>query len=317
MHNKVEGILSYKTIGFTLNEYGVNNWNIPMTMESFKIYKGTTNKVVLIVRNNDRKPINLAGRNLIVTISDYDTYETLLSRRVEIINKYQGQALLVLEPQVIDNWPLGMLRYTLALEEPDGTTQILWQDQNMNAEGNFQLLDGPTLGPKPSEICDNFTPNQWIDPIYPHVDNFEHRSLWWYTGAFKGNAFYSNYQGIQTGAIYCNNFSGWVAIQGSLEEIAPVNDKQWFIINSFGLRNFLNKDNVYSLVPQNTYELPYTNDEAFKKMKPNPEDSPFLRFNNFTGVSSISFEGKIRWVRFAFIADKMNIGSLDKIMFRG
>lgn len=305
MHNKVEGILSYKTINFTLNEYGVNNWNIPMTMESFKIYKGTTNKVVLIVRNNDRKPINLAGRNLIITISDYDTYETLLSRRVEIINKYQGQALLVLEPQVISNWPLGMLRYTLALEEPDGSTQILWQDQNMNAEGNFQLLSGPNIGPRPSEICTEFTPNVWVDPVYPHEKMYNKKNVWWYTSALKGNAFYTNYNGIQTAAFYCRNFSGWVMIQGSLEELAPQTDSQWFTINGYGLRSFFNKNDVYTEISPTS------------KLKEGPDDTPFLRFNNFTGVSSISFEGKLRWVRFAFISDEMNVGSLDKIMFRG
>lgn len=308
MHNKVEGILAYKTIGVTLNEYGVNNWNIPMTMESFKLYKGTTNKIVLIVRNNDRKPINLAGRNIIFTASDYDTYKTYLSKRIEVINKYQGQALLELDPVTIMNWPVGLMRYTLLLEEPDGTTQILWQDQNMNAEGNFQVMDGPTLGPVPSQICDEFTPNNWIDPVYPHVDNYNQRKIWWYTGAMKANNFNTRYGGLNTAAFYCNNFSGWVMIQGSLEEVAPVTNTQWFTIDAYGLRSFFDKNNIYSLIP----EL----DNPILKMEENPDTSPFLRFDNFSGVSSISFEGKLRWVRFAFISDKMNVGSFDKILFR-
>lgn len=311
---KVESIYSLRTISLTLNQYGIDNWNIPMGTESFKVYKGTTNPIVLVIRNNDRKPINLAGRNVIVTISDYETEKTYFSKRVNVIDKFNGQALLTLDPNTIAMWPVGFMRYTIMLEEPDGTSQILWVDYNMNAEGHFEVCDGPTLGPIPSQKCDKFTPNYWVDPAHPKVDDYNLRDTWWYTYAFKGNQWSNNFGGIHTAAFYCKNFSGWVMIQGSLENDIPTNNTQWFTIDAYDLRSFFDKNDLHSIQPETSYN--YGAIGSSHILDCTDDHNPYLRFNNFTGVSSISFEGSLRWVRFAYIADAFNIGSLDKIMFR-
>lgn len=312
---KVESIYSLRTIALTLNKFGVDNWNIPMGMQSFKIFKGTTNPIVLVIRNNDRKPVNLAGRNVIVTISDYETEKTYFSKRVNVVDKFNGQAMLKLDPSTIAMWPLGFMRYTVTIEEPDGMSTMLWLDHNMNGEGFFEVCEGPTLGPIPSQVVTEFTPNYWIDPAHPKVDDYNLREVWWYTSALKGNQWSENFGGLHTAAFYGENFTGWVMIQGSLENDIPINNNQWFTIDAYSLKSFFNKNDLIGIPPQINYN--YNAIGSAHKVSDNDVlESPFLRFNNFSGVASISFEGSLRWVRFAFIADQFNIGNMNKILFR-
>jgi len=97
--------------------------------------------------------------------------------------------------------------------------------------------------------------------------------------SFPGDAFFGNNDGLHTISVYATNFTGKFFVQGSLEESTTSNDGDWFDIWLTQL---------------------------------NPE----FELNEFTGIEPFNFTGSIRWVRFVYIPDPANAGSIVKVAYR-
>ena len=54
-----------RKVELTLRESpsGVVNWNLPMNTNDFRVFKDVYNSIEFVVRNTDRKPINMMGRS--------------------------------------------------------------------------------------------------------------------------------------------------------------------------------------------------------------------------------------------------------------
>jgi hypothetical protein len=101
----------------------------------------------------------------------------------------------------------------------------------------------------------------------------------YYSSIFPSTAQTFNEDGTNTAAFYVTNFTGTVFAQGSLDN-SPA-DNTWFNIQ---------------LDPENS------------------EDS--WTFVNETGVIPFTWDGMFMWVRFYYVPDPSNTGTLDKILYR-
>lgn len=222
IHNKVQLYYEPRYIFVNVAEPGTPNWNLPMNETRFKIFKGSHNLVQFIVRNNDRKPINIRGKKLFITVNNEDQVRTLIHKKLKIADADQGIVHLVLEPFETLDWPLGYLEFNISIKE-DGLTRLISMDESQNARGFLEVEQGIFVGPRPSlETC-TFTSVKVND--FPDTYRY-------YSDVFPGTLNTSNYTGLNTAAITTENYTGRLWVMGCMEQEIPQNrDASWFIIN--------------------------------------------------------------------------------------
>jgi len=214
-----------RKVELTLRESpsGVVNWNLPMNTNDFRVFKDVYNSIEFVVRNTDRKPINMMGRSAEINLYDQRTSKLLHNTPLKVINEAKGICTLEIAPDITSDWFLQTYSYSVVVTNADGTRHMLYVDQNESQRGFFELMQGPSFDPHPSfEISwEQFSlTSEYIDS--------NHTSLR-YSTAFPGSMQRNNTSGLHTLVAYFNNFSGTLKIQGSVEDGSPtLND--WYDI---------------------------------------------------------------------------------------
>lgn len=207
---------------------GVSNINGPMIQYNTKIYKGATNTIDFVVRNNDRKPVNLVGYQIDVLIQRVENPELLMTKPAQGTDECHGKAQLTLLEGEIETWLAGFYRYSVRLTDITGKQEFLYTDVNRSTLGTFELIEGMSVSLSPARTitANHFTP-------YPsgEYDNT------WSTGALIGDAQDNKSNGMHTVAVYTSNgFLGEFWIQGSLTTQPPL-QTDWFDIPLTASRN--------------------------------------------------------------------------------
>lgn len=200
---------------------GAPNINGPMIQYNTKIYKGATNTIDFIVRNNDRKPVNLAGYQVEALIQRVEQPELLLTKIVAATQETAGKCQLTLLPGEIENWLAGFYRYSIRLTDVTGRQTFLYTDINRSTLGQFELIEGMevALAPATEILASGFAPI----PL-GEIDNS------WTSPALPGDAQDNKTNGMHTAVVYTSNgFIGEFWIQASLST-APPQQGDWFDI---------------------------------------------------------------------------------------
>jgi len=205
--------------------HGVGNTNYPMIQYDIKLYKGVTNTLDFLIRNNDRKPIKLVDYQIMVDIQNTNLPigsppQVLLSKQAIITDEISGKAQLLLAPGDIGNWNTGFYTYAVRTVDGQGRQEYLYTDVNKNAQGQFQLLEtiSASLSPAKEILGGDFTPT----PLA------EYRTIY-VTGSIPGDAQMQQANGTHTLAIYLTDFTGKFYVEGSLSNDSP-QPSQWFSI---------------------------------------------------------------------------------------
>lgn len=222
INNKVQLYYEPRYIFISMSEPGVPNWNMPMNEIRFKLYKSSDNLVQFIVRNNDRKPIPLRGKEIYITINDEDQVRTLLRKKLRIVDSDQGIVHLTLEPWETLNFPLGYLEFNITIKDDNGTRMISF-DESQNCRGFIEIEPGIFTGPRPSfESC----------KIVPVKTSEVPTAYRFYSECFPGTLNTNSYSGLNTAAIMLNNYTGRIWVLASLEKDIPKErDLGWFTVN--------------------------------------------------------------------------------------
>ena len=107
----------------------VLNWNLPMNRTDFKIYQGIDNVIEFEIRNQDRKPIRLNGRSLIMTVLEPKTRKAINQIPLIVTDSSNGWAKVVIRKPVVCDWPEGYLMYTISVVDVDGLQRMIYTDQ--------------------------------------------------------------------------------------------------------------------------------------------------------------------------------------------
>ena len=195
------------------------NW--PMTIYDTKLYKGVTNTIDFVIRNNERRPINLVGLSLEAYISTRTTNEIVLQKQVNITVPLQGKAQLTLDPGDVEDLPVGYYNYSIKNVNVNGVGSLYYTDINQSSIGNFELFDGVLRTRIPAIEIQNFQFTK--TPIGNNDD------IAFLTGAFPGDAQTERANGMHTVAVYQSKFLGKFFIQASLTNDSPM-PSEWFFI---------------------------------------------------------------------------------------
>lgn len=258
----------------------VPNINLPMIQYDTKIYKGVTNTIDFVIRNNDRKPIGMVGYTLRAQIREVNNptnakapTEVLLEKNLIMVDERAGKAKLVLDPEDIEDWETGYYRYTIRTINQDGTNELLYTDINKDTWGDFQLIEGISSSIVPAvEIkAEQFTPTPSGDYGMRYV-----------TGAIPGDAQAQRASGCHTFAVYTDSWVGKVWVEGSLTNEPPL-PSEWFKVP----------------LTDTTDYFEYTVDDIGK-----------------LNVKLINFTMNLYWVRFIYEPNSVNRGKFSRILYR-
>jgi len=262
-------------------DFASSNINWPMIQYDTKIFKGVTNNIDFVIRNNDRKAIKLVSYQLQAQIQQVNTPsnsmdflpEVLLTKMVDITDEINGKARLVLTPEDIQNWNPGYYRYVVKIINDDNTTEYLYTDVNKSTFGSFELKEGVISSLAPAIEIDEsqFTPT----PINLYDDTV------WVSGGVQGDAQVGRANGTHTFAVYQNNFLGQFWIQGSLSSDSPL-PTEWFYI----------------------------------PLDPNNDYFEFTANNNNLGPTLFNFSMNVYWLRFIYKPDLANTGTFGKVLYK-
>lgn len=211
-----------RRVELTLRESaGTVNWNLPMNTNDFRVFKDSYNTIEFVVRNTDRKPINLMGRDVSINLFDQRTSKLLFSRKLKVINDAKGIAQLEITPDVTEDWFLQTYSYSVVVTNNDGSRHMLFVDQNESQRGYFELAQGPKFDPFPSYEV------EWaaLTETAEQPDNI--RTTYRLSSAFPGSLQRNNTSGLHTTVAYLDNFSGTLKVQGSVEDGVP-GESDWY-----------------------------------------------------------------------------------------
>jgi hypothetical protein len=195
------------------------NW--PMIQYDIKIYKGVTNTIDFVVRNNERRAVNLVGNSLECTVAFQDTGEIVLTKPAIAMTPTDGKAQLILDPDEIEDLPAGYYNYVVKTIDDNGIERLLFTDINKRVTGSFELFDGVLRSEVPAIEIDAKQFTMTPEGIY--------NGLSYVTGAFPGDAQTNKANGTHTVAVYQTKWLGKFFIQASLSPEPPM-PSEWFDI---------------------------------------------------------------------------------------
>lgn len=263
----------------------IDRINMPNVQYNTKIYKGVSNNIDFIIRNNDRRPIKLFNNTLQAQIQRADTVslgptsklmispEVLLKKYCTITDEQQGKARLTLHADDISTWDPGYYRYVIQMFDDEQNGEYLYTDVNKNTFGNFELYEGVVSSLQPAiEIYERqFTPTP--------VDLYDYTI--WVSGAYPGDAQTGRANGMHSIAVYQENWTGKFWVEGSLTVDAPL-PSQWFRI----------------------------------ALTPTTEFYEFNRSNNWCGPIPLNLTVNAYWIRFIFRPDISNTGRFLRVLYK-
>ena len=234
--------------------------NMPMYDGTHKLHKGIDNTLRFKIKDTDRKPIDLTNKTIIWKMYYRESRENVLFKYLTVTNASKGMASLTIQTSDTIMLPQGFYQFAMYTVE-NGVEQIIYTDTYDNAKGTIEVIDDVYPEFEPSQVCENF----FNDGTY------------FISTAFNGSGETSKSKSVHTIAMYFDNFSGTVEIQGDLSEQPSSSQSDWFLISP----------------------------ELFS--------NPTITVNNETGVQAFVLKSNVNWIRVRYTATS---GSIKKVLLR-
>ena len=214
---------------------GIMMNNFPVNRTDFRLVRGVQNEILFFVRDIDRKPVELAmGDTLSITITDTDRDQLLLQRALTVKDLAKGLYSLVTLSAEMDTWPTGPVPWAMTYTRAaDGSTVMLWTDQNYSPYSTAYVTHSPYPGPASA------TTLLWSD-FTVMVDNN------YYSAALPAAAQDGYANGMQSYVTDMTDFTGTVRVDGSLvahPENTPAS-LDWFAAATSTYTGFTGQDVV-------------------------------------------------------------------------
>lgn len=236
--------------------------NMPMYDGHHKLHKGIDNTFRFKIRDADRRPVDLTDKIVIFKMYNRKARENVLFMYPTITDATGGQCSLVVPFDDTINLPEGF--YTFSMYTVDRTTeveQVIYTDTYDNAKGVIEV----------------------IDDIYPELEESQESETFFDDGekmisvVFDGAGKNLKSRSLHTFALYYENFTGIVKIQGDLSIHPSNSDSDWF-----------------DLEPYLVYDRE-------------------IVVNGETGTQAYVVNANVNWLRVIYYADT---GSVTKVMVR-
>lgn len=174
--------------------------NMPFNTTRKTIYKGVDNTLGFDIKNQDRKPVSLLGKTVMVNMMKVRSGELIVQRRAVIVNAENGFCeVTIFSSDLIDMDP-GIYQLSAVVYDETGRANSLYTDNNRRVTLELELADGAY-------------------PTYvPSVDlTFSQLGSSWVSQAVPGNLQKNDTSLLHTIQIKVTNFKGKVSALVSLD----------------------------------------------------------------------------------------------------
>ena len=113
-----------------------------MYARNLKVYKGVNNPLVIEMKNNDQKPVDITGKTFVFNILDQENRKTLISRTGTITNASKGKVKFDISESDLLKVDGQFLNYSI-LDNTSGDRGVIFVDDHYGAMGNIEVIDGP------------------------------------------------------------------------------------------------------------------------------------------------------------------------------
>ena len=224
--------------------------NLSMNSPDLVIWKNVLNTVEFMVKNLDRKPIPLRGVDVRLSVVDTRTSSILLNKKLIITDEANARAVLQLQPWETNDWNLGFLQYSIVVIDERGE-HLLMLDRDQGTVGVLELKQAATLPQwRPSIVMNTFTPTN------------KNGKTRWVSSAVAGSIQVNNNTNLHTVAVYMQNFSGNLYLEGRIGKSLP-EEIDWFPVQ-VGL------------------------------------NGPSIVYKTFNGIDTFNVQTPLEWLRFSF-----------------
>jgi len=174
--------------------------NMPFSTIRKTVYKGVDTKLGFDIKNQDRKPVNLLGKTVMVNLMQVRRGELILQRRAQIIKPVEGFCEFSLFGFDLTDVEPGIYQLSAQIYEDDGMARALYSDLNRAATMEVELVDG----------------------AYPKFFDstllvFSQDGDSWISQPVKGNLQRNDSSTLHTLQIHTTNFKGTLTAFSSLE----------------------------------------------------------------------------------------------------
>ena len=232
------------------------------------LHRGVSNPITFTFKNEDQKAQDITSKTYEFNLIDSESKKAVITKTLTILDdgstvSTKGDASCTITEG--DLLPLDAKFYNFSVREvkSDNSREITYADTGYAAAGTVEILDGAYPEFVPSTNVSTFTSGGPLAFVSGNID------------ARPG---INNNKALHTIAVYTQNFSGTLRVQGTMS--ASPSDSDFFDITMDG------------------------------------EASASNSFTDSTTVTNFNFTGVYHSVRFAWGNDTDNTGLIDKILYR-
>jgi len=187
------------------------------------LHRGVSNPITFTFKNEDQKAQDITSKTYEFNLIDSESKKSVLTKTLTILDDgstvtTKGDAsCTVTEGDLLD---LDAKFYNFSVREvkSDGSREVTYADTGYAAAGTVEILDG---------AYPEFTPSTSVSAFTLSGNVFT-------SSAIDGKPGINNNQALHTIAIYPNNFSGTITVQGTMES-NPTSENDYFTITTTSL----------------------------------------------------------------------------------
>ena len=201
------------------SDYEPYRENQQVYAKPLQLYKGIDNRIQLVLRNNDQKPVSLLDSIVTFNLLDSTTRELVFSRQLQLIYTNTGTATTILESNLLNDLKAGFYHYSMIVINPEGETQIVYADDNYQAQGKAHVSDS-IYGAFVASIKPNIL--AYVNNSDTGYRNVAYTDQIPVADRVKSRAVY------QTAQFNLVNFSGSLEVQASMDLNPGVTKINWY-----------------------------------------------------------------------------------------
>lgn len=196
-----------------------------------QIYKGVDNRFQFLIKNNEQKPVSLLDSIAVFNLIDPTSKELVFSRILDIIYSSNGVATTVIEGTLLNDISSGLYNYSILITNPEGEQEIVYSDDNYNAQGQARISENvyPAFVPSANVTILNYQNNS--DTLYANVAYTSSTNT---ADRVKSRAVY------QTVQYNSNNFVGSLECLASQDISSVTNPNSWVSIANVSINGSIN-----------------------------------------------------------------------------
>ena len=184
------------------------------------LHRGVSNPITFTFKNEDQKAQDITSKTYEFNMIDTESKKAVLTKTLTIVDdgstvSTKGDASCTITEGDLLELDAKFYNFSVKEVKSDGSREVTYSDTGYAAAGTIELLDG---------AYPEFTASTSVSAFTLSGDTFT-------SSAIDGKPGINNNQALHTIAIYPNNFSGTLKVEGTMVATSPVDD-DYFTITS-------------------------------------------------------------------------------------